>query len=53
MTRPAPRDAFIDTAGAIELPLADAIARSLGDDTPQGARVFAASVGAAVRIALC
>lgn len=51
-TRPALRDAFIDTAGAIEHPLADAIAQRLNDTDPQAARVLAASVAAATRVAL-
>lgn len=51
-TRPALRDAFVDTTSAIELPLADAIAQRLGDTTPHVAHVLAASVTAAVRIAL-
>ena len=51
-THPALRDAFADTAGAIEPPLADAIAQRLGDADPLTARVLAASVAAAVRIAL-
>ncbi|MGH3098362.1 MAG: TetR/AcrR family transcriptional regulator [Streptosporangiales bacterium] len=49
-TRPTLRDAFVGTATAIEHPLADAIAERLGD--PQTARVLAASVAAAVRVAL-
>lgn len=49
-TRPVLRDAFIDTAGAIEDPLTDAITQRLGD--PHTARVLAASVAAAVRVAL-
>lgn len=50
-TRPALRGAFVNTADAIEHPLADAIAERLGDD-PQTARVLAACVAAAVRVAL-
>lgn len=48
-TRPALRDAFVDTATAIEDPLTDAIAERTERQT---ARVLAASVAAAVRIAL-
>ncbi|MFF5259734.1 TetR/AcrR family transcriptional regulator [Actinomadura viridis] len=51
-TRPALRDAFIDTTTAIEHPLTEAIAERLGDDDPHTARVLAASVTAAVRVAL-
>lgn len=51
-TRPALRDAFVDTASAIEHPLADAITGRLGDADPHTARVLAASVAAAVRVAL-
>jgi AcrR family transcriptional regulator len=51
-TRPTLREAFGDTANAIEYPLADAIAERLGDIEPQTARVLAASVAAAVRVAL-
>ncbi|MBF8189816.1 TetR/AcrR family transcriptional regulator [Nonomuraea sp. K274] len=63
-TRPALRDAFVDTAGAITHPLADAIADRLGDTDRPGdtgqlggtdrytARVLAASVAAAVQVAL-
>ncbi|MCF6468439.1 TetR/AcrR family transcriptional regulator [Nonomuraea sp. MG754425] len=63
-TRPALRDAFIDTTAAIEHPLTDAIAERLGDGAgagdgdgdgerdPHTARVLAASVAAAVRVAL-
>ncbi|MDQ2583909.1 TetR/AcrR family transcriptional regulator [Saccharothrix yanglingensis] len=50
--RPALRDVFVDTAGAIEDPLADAITRRLGDTDPHTPRVLAASVAAAVRVAL-
>lgn len=46
------RDAYIDTATAIEQPLAAAIAQRLGDADPNTARVLAASVAAAVRVAL-
>ncbi|MEV0615345.1 TetR/AcrR family transcriptional regulator [Nonomuraea sp. NPDC050404] len=51
-TRPALRNAFIDTTTAIENPLTDAIAERLGDDEPHTARVLAASVATAVRLAL-
>ncbi|GII81875.1 TetR family transcriptional regulator [Sphaerisporangium rufum] len=51
-TRPALRDAFVDTTAAIEHPLTEAIAERLGDGDPHTARVLAASVTAAVRIAL-
>lgn len=44
------RDAFVDTATAIEDTLADAIANRLDDE--HTARVLAASVAAAVRVAL-
>jgi AcrR family transcriptional regulator len=51
-TRPALRDAFINTTTAIEHPLTEAIAKRLGDGDPHTARVLAASVAAAVRVAL-
>ncbi|MET7334747.1 helix-turn-helix domain-containing protein [Nonomuraea sp. NPDC005650] len=51
-TRPMLRDAFVETTGAIEHPLTDAIAERLGDADPHTARVLAASVAAAVRVAL-
>ncbi|QLY28464.1 TetR/AcrR family transcriptional regulator [Nocardia huaxiensis] len=51
-TRPALRDAFVHAATAIEHPLTDAIAGRLGDADPHTARVLAAAVTAAVRIAL-
>jgi AcrR family transcriptional regulator len=51
-TRPTLRDAFVDTAAAIEHPLATAIADRIGDTEPHTARVLAASVAAAVRVAL-
>jgi AcrR family transcriptional regulator len=51
-TRPTLRDAFVDTAAAIEHPLATAIAGRIGDAEPHTARVLAASVAAAVRVAL-
>jgi AcrR family transcriptional regulator len=50
-TRPTLRDAFVDTAAAIEHPLAAAIAERI-DTEPHTARVLAASVAAAVRVAL-
>ncbi|MEU7747124.1 TetR/AcrR family transcriptional regulator [Nonomuraea sp. NPDC049158] len=50
--RPALREAFVDTTSAIEHPLTDAIARRLGDIDPNTARVLAASVAAAVRVAV-
>jgi AcrR family transcriptional regulator len=51
-TRPTIRDAFVDTAAAIEHPLTAAIAERLSDTDQSTARVLAASVTAAVRIAL-
>ncbi len=48
-TRPALRDAFVDTATAIEHSLTSAIAERV---EPRTARVLAASVAAAVRVAL-
>ncbi|WP_084009033.1 TetR/AcrR family transcriptional regulator [Planomonospora sphaerica] len=51
-TSPSLREAFVDSTAAIEHPLADAIAGRLGDAAPHAARVLAASVAAAVRIAL-
>ncbi|ASQ99727.1 TetR family transcriptional regulator [Streptomyces sp. 11-1-2] len=51
-TSPTLRVAFVDTATAIEHPLTDAIAERLGDAEPHTAHVLAASVAAAVRIAL-
>lgn len=51
-TRPALRAAFVDTATAIEHPLTAAIAQRLGDPDHHTARVLAASVAAAVRVAL-
>ncbi|CAL9471716.1 TetR/AcrR family transcriptional regulator [Streptomyces sp. enrichment culture] len=51
-TRPALRDAFLDTTAGIEAPLAEVIAERLGDAGEDTARVLAASVTAAVRIAL-
>jgi AcrR family transcriptional regulator len=51
-TSPILRDAYADTAAAIEGPLASAIAERIGDAEPHTARVLAASVAAAVRVAL-
>ena len=51
-TRPALRDAFVDTAAQIEHPLIAVIAERLGDTDRHTARVLAASVAAAVRVAL-
>jgi AcrR family transcriptional regulator len=51
-THPTLRNAFADTATAIEHPLAAAITQRLGDTDPHTARVLAASVAAAVRVAL-
>jgi hypothetical protein len=51
-TSPALRRAFVDTATALEEPLSVAIAQRLGDTDPHTARVLAASVAAAVRVAL-
>ncbi len=51
-TSAALRDAFLSTAGAIEQPLADAIAGRLDGIDERTARVLAASVAAAVRVAL-
>ncbi|MFD0367617.1 TetR/AcrR family transcriptional regulator [Streptomyces sp. NPDC127114] len=51
-TRPALRDAFLDTTADIEPPLTAVIAERLGDTGAHTARVLAASVAAAVRIAL-
>ncbi|MFG2009317.1 TetR/AcrR family transcriptional regulator [Micromonospora sp. NPDC048868] len=51
-TRTALRDAFLDTTTGIEPPLTAAIAERLGDAGAHTARVLAASVAAAVRIAL-
>ncbi|WP_019357571.1 TetR/AcrR family transcriptional regulator [Streptomyces sp. AA1529] len=51
-TRTALRDAFLDTTAGIEPPLTAAIAARLGDTGAHTARVLAASVAAAVRIAL-
>jgi AcrR family transcriptional regulator len=51
-TRPTLRAAFVGTASAIEQPLADAIADRLGTTDPLTPHVLAASVAAAVRVAL-
>jgi AcrR family transcriptional regulator len=51
-TRTALRDAFLDATAGIEPPLAAVIAERLGDAGAHTARVLAASVAAAVRIAL-
>jgi AcrR family transcriptional regulator len=50
-TRTALRDAFLDTTAGIEPPLTAVIAERLGDTGGHTARVLAASVAAAVRIA--
>ncbi|WP_116201073.1 TetR/AcrR family transcriptional regulator [Amycolatopsis circi] len=49
-TNPGLRTAFLDAPAALENPLQEAIAARIGD--PQTARVLAASVAAAVRVAL-
>ncbi|OZV78442.1 TetR family transcriptional regulator [Micromonospora echinospora] len=51
-TQTALRDAFLDTTAGIEPPLAAVIAERLDDAGAHTARVLAASVAAAVRIAL-
>ena len=51
-TRPALRDAFVTTATTIEQPLADAIAERISNADLHTARILAASVAAAIRIAL-
>ncbi|WP_322723826.1 TetR/AcrR family transcriptional regulator [Streptomyces spongiae] len=51
-TRTALRDAFLDTTAGIEAPLTAVIAERIGDVGAHAARVLAASVAAAVRIAL-
>jgi AcrR family transcriptional regulator len=51
-TRPALREAFLGTAAEIEHPLTAVIVQRLGDPGQLAARVLAASVAAAVRIAL-
>ncbi|MET1073874.1 MAG: TetR/AcrR family transcriptional regulator [Umezawaea sp.] len=51
-TSPALRDAFVTSPATIEHPLADAITHRLGGIDPQTAHVLAASIAAAVRVAL-
>ncbi|MFJ6069628.1 TetR/AcrR family transcriptional regulator [Streptomyces sp. NPDC093065] len=51
-SRPALREALLDTTAGIEPPLTAVIAERLGDSGAPTARVLAASVAAAVRIAL-
>ena len=51
-TSPALRGAFFDAVARIEDPLTAVIARRTGDTSQQTARVLAASIAAAVRIAL-
>jgi len=51
-TSPALRNAFLNATAAIERPLADAINDRLDETDPYTARVLAASVGAAVHVAL-
>jgi MftR C-terminal domain len=51
-TRPALRDAFLGTAAEIEAPLTAVIAERIGDTGQHTAQVLAASVAAAVRVAL-
>lgn len=51
-TRPALREAFLDTAAGIEHPLTAVIAERLGEHSHNTAQVLSASVAAAVRIAL-
>lgn len=51
-SRSALRDAFLDATAAIEPPLTAVIAERIGDAGPPVAQVLAASVAAAVRIAL-
>jgi AcrR family transcriptional regulator len=51
-TRPALRDTYLDSTTALEEPLATAITARLGDTDPRTAEVLAASVAAAVRVAL-
>jgi AcrR family transcriptional regulator len=50
--QPALRDAFLDAAAQIEDPLTAVIADRIGDEDQHTARVFSASVAAAVRVAL-
>lgn len=51
-THPTLRTAFANTATAIEHPLTTAITDRLGDTDPHTPRILAASVAAAVRVAL-
>lgn len=51
-TRPALRDAFVDAAATIQPPLAEAIADRLDGTDGYAAQVLAASVAAAVQVAL-
>ena len=51
-TTPALRDVFLETAAAIEDPLTAVIAERIGDAGQHTAQVLAASVAAAVRVAL-
>ncbi|EFC86866.1 TetR/AcrR family transcriptional regulator [Parafrankia sp. EUN1f] len=51
-TRTALREAFLDTTTGIEAPLTAVLAERLGDTEARTARVLAASVATAVRIAL-
>ncbi|MGW2473296.1 TetR/AcrR family transcriptional regulator [Streptomyces sp. NPDC001665] len=51
-TRPALRDAFLDATAGVGPPLTEAIAARLADASAPTARVLAASVAAAIRIAL-
>ena len=51
-SRPALRDAFLGTAAGIEQPLTAVIAERIGDSGQHAAQVLAASVAAAVRVAL-
>jgi AcrR family transcriptional regulator len=51
-THPALHDAFLDTAADIENPLTAVIVERLADHDQHTARVFAASIAAAVRVAL-
>ncbi len=51
-THPSLRARYVDSTAALEEPLADAIVERVGDVDPLTARVLAAGVGAAVRVAL-
>nr|WP_237535295.1 TetR/AcrR family transcriptional regulator [Streptomyces sp. SID3343] len=51
-TNPTLRDAFLDTAATLEPPLTTAIDQRLGHPSPPTAHVLAASIAAAVRVAL-